>query len=70
MSAEYIAKSLFAQNVAKYELPAMNAVNATWGDGWTSQISFSDSAKIYKCDNNSTKYEMIWNAAYKILRNT
>ena len=70
MDAEYIAKNLFAHNVAKYELSALNAVNASWGDGWAYQNSQNISVKVYKNDINRNKYEMIWNAANSILQTT
>ena len=70
MNAEYIAKNLFAHNVAKYELSALNTVNASWGDGWVYQNSQNSSVKVYKNDINSNKYEMIWNAANNILQTT
>ena len=70
MNAEYIAKSLFAHNVAKYELTSLNAVNASWGDGWSYQNLYNNSVKVYKNDINRNKYEMIWNAANSILQTT
>lgn len=70
MNAEYIAKSLFAHNVAKYELTSLNAVNASWGDGWSYQNLYNNSVKVYKNDINKNKYEMIWNAANSILQTT
>lgn len=63
-----MAKSLFAHNVAKYKLNALNAVNASWGDGWSLQNSLHNSVKLYKNDVNKFKYEMIWDAADLIMQ--
>ena len=68
MDTSFMAKSLFAHNVAKYKLHALNAVNASWGDGWSLQNSLHNTVKLYKNDINKSNYEMIWNAADLILQ--
>lgn len=68
MDAKYIAQNLFAHNIAKYRITALNAVNSSWGDGWASQVALNDSIKVYKNDAHRSDYEMIWNAGYLFLK--